>query len=199
MKRILVTGFGPFEDVAVNASEHLAVALGGMPVGPDVEVVGLALETSFGRARAAVTEAVEAAKRHGRAFHLVLALGVARSATVRLERLARAEVTSSRPDVDGECWAGRLLGEADLSSRLPLDAWALALRGGPIEVVVSDDCGGYVCNAVNHVVLSECPDSGLFVHVPVDALPETARFSEVLRVLVRLLERMVGVSPVEVG
>lgn len=197
MKRLLVTGFGPFEDVAVNASEHLAAALGGRPSGPSAQVIALALDTSFGRSRAEITGAVESAEREGRAFWFVMALGVARSATVRLERRARVEVTSARPDVDGERWAGRRLGERDLTSLLPLDEWARALQSGPVEVVVSDDCGGYVCNAVNHAVLSISPTAGLFVHVPSSALPGTVMFSDVLLVLERLLERVVGVSPDE--
>ena len=69
------------------------------------------------------------------------------------------------------------------------------MRDESIGVVVSDDCGGYVCNAVNHAVLNACPDTGLFVHVPADALPGTAMFSDVLRLLNALLARMVGVSP----
>lgn len=188
MRRVLVTGFGPFEGVTVNASELLARGLCERLRGGGVAAEALGLETAYGAARARLARAVLDREARGEPFDLVIALGVARSEVVRLERVARAEVTSERADVRGEVWQGQRLGERDLESPLPLGRWCEALGGEAAGVVVSDDAGGYVCNALLHQVASTCPDRGIFVHVPGEALPGTPRFQQVLLILERLTQ-----------
>ncbi|MFO0744764.1 MAG: hypothetical protein U1F43_03700 [Myxococcota bacterium] len=161
-----VTGFGPFEDVPVNASGLVAERLHGRVVG-GCAVVAEVLPTVFGVARARVAAAVrELAPR------AVVALGVSRDDFVRIERRAAGAVASARADVAGEVWAGRSLGAAELvaagGEALFYDRWVEAARAVDAQVQRSDDCGGYVCNAVYHAVLEATGARvpAVFVHLP---------------------------------
>lgn len=179
--RVWVTGFGPFLDVVDNPSARLARALARRS-GSGWEARALELPTAFGRARAQIIEAV------GDEADFVLALGVGRGG-LRLERVARGVVSSENEDVDGEVWCGRELGP-DLENALPLAAWAEQLGGEP-PFTVSEDCGGYVCNAMNHQVLSAWPGRALFVHVPRD-LSDSADFAAVEGQLAALIDLAVA-------
>lgn len=159
--KVLVTGFGPFEGVEDNASRRVALAVAEASVA--LEVVAVALPTSYVGAR----EALEDALRVHRPDALVL-LGVAPSEHVRVETRASGQVTSSRPDVDGATWEGRELGPAR-ATPWPIEAWLPTWQEAAAEVGLrlasSSDCGGYVCNATYHAALGFDRPS-LFVHLP---------------------------------
>lgn len=174
---VLVTGFGPFEDVVINASGEVVRGLEGREVG-GLALRGVVLPTAFGEAR---RRAAELAGAPG--CRAVLGLGVWRGGVPRLERRARGRVGSERRDVHGEVWAGRELG-VDLESERPVAAWASALG-----VALSEDCGGYVCNAVYHAVLATRRD-GLFVHVPRDVSAQG--IARTTGIVVRVIERLIG-------
>lgn len=155
MKRVLVSGFGPFLDVADNPSALLAKALSATShVG--WKAYAVELPTSYRRAM----ELIDQAAGPGLGFDLVLALGVGRGG-LRLEQVARGVVGAEATDIDGESWVGRELGP-DRINPLPLQRWVDELGG----VELSTDCGGYVCNAMNHHILGAWPGRSLFVHVP---------------------------------
>jgi pyrrolidone-carboxylate peptidase len=181
--RVIVTGFGPFGEVHLNASGIVAERLDGVRLGGGLPVRGVVLPTAYGEARARMAELARAPGTCA-----ILALGVWRGGDVRLERRARGVVTSDKSDVRGEVWSGRVLG-TDQVTRLPLGDWAEALG-----VALSEDCGGFVCNATYHALLEalgEAPN-GLFLHVPRDVgergLAGTGRV--VLRVLTRLFAHL---------
>jgi len=183
-----VTGFGPFADVAVNASGLVATGLDGAQI-EGVRVRGVALPTAFGEARATIARLVGEPGCIG-----AVAVGVWRGSDVRLERRAHGAVTSARPDVHGEVWDGRELGP-ELATRVPVDAWAEA-----VAVWVSEDCGGYVCNATYQALLAACAATvparpAVFMHVPRDVgergLAETV--AKVRAVVARVVA-MAGVS-----
>lgn len=174
---MLVTGFGPFEDVVINASGEVAAGLDGGAIG-GCALRGVVLPTAFGEARRRAMEL--AAARECRA---VVALGVWRGGAPRFERRARGRVGSERRDVHGEVWAGRELGP-DLASDRPVEVWARELGG-----VLSEDCGGYVCNAVYHAVLATRRD-GVFVHVPRDV--SAAGIARTTGIVTRVIERLVA-------
>lgn len=161
--KVVVTGFGPFEDVALNASGEVARALADRVVA-GFGVVAEVLETAFGAARARVGEL--AAAHAPRAF---CALGVSRDPFVRLERRAAGAVASARADVAGEVWLGRELG-GERVAQAAFDRWLEAARAVDAEARGSEDCGGYVCNAVYQAVLAAAGDEvpALFVHIPRD-------------------------------
>jgi len=176
----LVTGFGPFEDVEVNASGRVAERLRGARVA-DHEVVAEVLPTAFARARSRL--GVLVAEHAPRA---ILALGVARDPWPRLERRAVAVVTSGRADVDGEVWLGPRLGDDDVGAAVDA-AWLEAARAVAPDARWSDDCGGYVCNALNHacIEVARARDlPALFVHIPRTTDPDAiARTEELARAL----------------
>ena len=187
--KVIITGFGPFADVVENASGRIAKGLDGQRVGESV-IVGLELPTSFERARAEVSRLVEMYRPR-----VFVALGVAREAAIRLERRAGAMVTSELPDVDGNSWTGRMLGDGERVSRWPLEVWVdrLGTHCGPWPVRVSEDCGGYVCNATYHAVLTAIPLAGLFIHLPREALEAPDDIAGLVRKVVGLgLEAGVG-------
>lgn len=179
--RVVASGFGPFLDVLDNPSARLAAALARRD-GHRWATRAVEVPTAFGRATRVLSEAV------GSGCDFVLALGVGRGG-LRLEQVARGVVNSEHPDVDGEVWAGVRLGE-DLENPLPLADWGAEVGGEP-AFEVSRDCGGYVCNAMNHHVLSAWAGRALFVHVPRD-LDDSAAFSAVEAQLAALLDVVVG-------
>lgn len=158
---MLVSGFGPFAEVCVNASGIVAAGLDGACVA-GVPVRGVVLATAFGEARATIGRLARADGCIG-----AVALGVWRGPTVRLERRAHGVVTSDRADVRGEVWLGRELG-AGLATTVPVDEWAAEVGSW-----VSEDCGSYVCNAVYQALLAVGAEGvrakpALFMHMPRD-------------------------------
>jgi pyroglutamyl-peptidase len=157
----LVTGFGPFLEVAENASWAVAQAVAGRVGGVAVE-----LPTSFARAAEALGRAVAEVSP----TRLVL-LGVARSGgPFRVEGRAAGVVASAHADIDGVVATGRALGESGAPRATAQDAEVLAggLRAAGLAAEASEDCGGYVCNSTYHAALGLRPDA-LFLHIP----PET--------------------------
>lgn len=178
--RVLVTGFGPFDDVRVNASALVAARLTGHIDG--AEVVARTLPTAFGEAREQI--AAEPCDR-------AIALGVWRGSDWRIERRAAGRVTSARPDAAGAVWIDRELGP-DRATGLPVALWAeaiaseLGLAAGAVRA--SDDCGGYVCNATYHALLGRGVPA-VFVHLPRDVGERGLLASE--RVVRAVLARLV--------
>ena len=163
---ILVTGFGAFERVDENPSGALAQVLAADP--------GLAtreLPVTFRGSADALDEGLTEAPGPVSA---ILCMGVHPGPSFRLERRARATLSSDRPDNDGE--AGAVIsgamggGGADLETRFELEALAEALRAaGAAEVELSEDAGGYVCERIYRHALVRGEERGipaLFLHVP---------------------------------
>lgn len=163
-RTVLVTGFGPFLDVADNPSSAIAAAVDGHRVG-GVRVVGLPhLPVSYERA---VAETVAAADREGAVA--VVGFGVARGAMApRVEDIASNRLDPSLTDVDGVSRAA-VVDAADAPGRLPLSGPAARLASAlGIAVNPLHDAGGYVCNAWMYGVGLELGGrmDVCFVHVP---------------------------------
>src|SRR4051794_32502690 len=95
--RTLLTGFGPFREIVDNPSSRI-VAHFAQVGAPGHELTARVLPVSYDRAAAEVS----ALLRDG-AFEAALLLGVAaRSAGLRLERVARHHDGGHLPDVDGQ-------------------------------------------------------------------------------------------------
>lgn len=154
---ILLTGFGPFLDVADNPAARVVRALDGRRLAGET-VIGRVLPVSYRRGPA---ETVAVARRLEP--RLVLGLGVARSrGRVTVERVGRPDVGAA-PDVDGERPAR--LGAGLVRATVDVDRLAAALGAE-----VSDDAGDYVCNAWLYRVASTLDVPVGFVHVPVRGL-----------------------------
>ena len=186
---VLVTGFGPFPEVAHNCSGPLALALQDHPP-PGVEVLSKVLPASFRRAPETYDELLGAAGE--RRPSLLLALGVHREAGFRLERRARRTLTESeRLDVDGT--VAREVSEEGPSLDTPLDLDAVArtmARAGPETFLVSQDAGEYVCERTYRHLLERAREldvPGLFVHVPKERFTPLPRQRELLARLVNVV------------
>ena len=168
MTRVLVTGFGPFEGQAVNASWHAVEALAARWTGPD-ELVVRELPVSFRGARQAAAVAIAEVEPD-----LVVCVGRGGGpSAVGVERVAVNVIDARIPDVDGSApvdvpvIAGA---PAAFFSTLPVKACAAAVarRGVPVEV--SNTAGLYVCNAtfyaLQHLLAARPEVRSGFVHVP---------------------------------
>ena len=159
--KVLVTGFGPFGDVAVNPSAAVAAKMPGLT--PDhVNVVCETLPVEYAASTARLDELIDAERPDA-----VVCLGVAATRDeVSVERIARRVTRSQTPDNAGvvSSAAGHDGEPEELPTTLPVDA--IAARG----VSVSEDAGGYVCDhlfyrAVRTAAAAGVPFAG-FVHIP---------------------------------
>lgn len=165
----LVTGFGAFPGVQTNPTAAIVARLRAeAPARLHAEV----LPVSWARGPQALAQAIdEATEAHG-PLRLLLHLGVATSADrLRIESNAAAHARRS-VDVDG-------LHAAQLppSGTVMFNPRALVARlcDGGLPATLSDDAGGYLCNAIFGYGLRWAGDRGAiaaFLHVP---MPGTAR------------------------
>jgi pyroglutamyl-peptidase len=189
---LLVTGFEPFLDVRENPSGRLVEELLADP--PEgLRLAGGVLPVSIERVPAAYDALLEAAPEPPAAL---VALGVQRQAYFRLERRARAALSSPKRDNDGRLARGVTLSGADcLECALDLTVLASALdAAGADDVRISDDAGGYVCERTYHHVLTRAGElaiPGVFLHVPpLDAVPLGAQRGPVVALLVAVARRV---------
>lgn len=159
---ILVSGFGPFPGVPDNPTAALARAIDGRRVAGET-VVGIVLPVSYARGPAEVI-------RHAQLLgpRLVVGLGVAsQRAKPCVERTGRRAANPERPDVDGV--ALDRCGDGPEIVRATADVARLAKA---LKAEISDDAGGYVCNAWLWTVVQALPGTPVaFVHVPPAGLP----------------------------
>lgn len=186
MRTILVTGFGPFLATTSNPSSEAARPLHGQSIG-GCRVVFEQLDVVYARAPAQLGAALE---RHRP--DIVLALGVAPDAVLRLESTAHNQDTAASPDMAGEVRRGTAIrpgAPATLPTRLPLAALRTALVAGGFEVGDSDDAGGYLCNHLFYELLSRRPTGVAgFVHVPPLAPPwDLERLTRAIRCMLEVL------------
>ena len=176
MKRILVTGFEPFQGEKINPSQILLEHLKRDLVVEDLKIDTIVLPVSFSNSYPTLQ-----AKLAENSYDFVLLLGQAGSrSTVCLERVALNWIETFSPDEDGyRPRQGKILDldEAAIFSPLPLGVWRDRLQAQGHPVTVSLSAGGYVCNYIYYQVCQAFRALGnktpvLFVHVPY--LPEQA-------------------------
>jgi len=169
LRRVLVTGFEPFDGGTVNPSQQLVEALEG-------DVLKAVLPVSYARAADALRRALEEAKPE-----VVICFGQADGRTgIAVERFAHNldEATSTDNDeAPGSGTAIDAAGPAAYPSTLPVDEIVTALRADGIPAAPSRDAGGFLCNHVFYVLMRALEQGGTgalggFVHVPL--LPEQA-------------------------
>lgn len=166
---LLVTGFGPYEEVEENPSGRLALRLDAEP--PEgVELVVRVLPVSFRGAPSELDLALEALRP--RVPDGVLSLGLDKKGRVfRVERRATTSLEPGRRDVLGlEAEELALAPGDDLVTSVDAEEIAATLRrAGPAEARVSDDAGGFVCERLYRHALERSLEQGfaaLFLHVP---------------------------------
>ena len=168
---ILVTGFGPFGQVAENGSQRLVEELAQRPPAGLVLEVGV-LPVEFGAVGPALEQLLAGPAAGARA---IVATGVHRADGLRIERRARRDGGAGSERIDNR---GRRADDeplardlpAELATTLDLDALvAASVAVGDLEAWISDDAGGYVCERACFQALrlgTELGVPALFVHVP---------------------------------
>ena len=167
--RLLVTGFGPFEDVEDNPSARIVERLDADPP-DDIELVVRILPVSFRRSASGLDSALKAMEPNGP--DAILALGLHSSGTsFRVERRATTNLEDGRPDVLGvESSSIRLPKSEILTMSLDLDALRESLdQQGVPAAEISEEAGGYVCERLYFHALKRAQSLGIpavFLHVP---------------------------------
>lgn len=175
MKRILLTGFEPFNNHSVNPSEKLAQALS-----QELHLDHLILPVSYQRS-------LEKLEEHLRLqdYDFVLMLGLASEREeVFLERVGLNIKDSKIPDSDGVHPKGEKItlgGEGAFFNEWPLSHWIENTK-----MKVSNHAGAYVCNYIYYKMLSGVyGKKSLFVHVP--AFQNSKHEDEIKRNLKKLI------------
>ena len=184
---ILLTGFGPFPGVPLNATMDLVPQIAALSARafPDVHVASGILPTDW-RAAPERLEALLAAHRPALALHF----GVSgRARGFEVEQRAR-NVCGGTPDAGGAAPAANVvLAEApdELRATIPVQHIVGRLRRRGIPAFVSRDAGLYLCNATLYTSLTLARDAPGrrtgFIHVPTSlalargATPHLARSS----------------------
>ena len=168
---ILVTGFEPFDGLAVNPSQAIVESLARTsPASSGIELVTEILPTEFRAAGERIVTLIRELRPTA-----VVSVGLAASASaIRLERVALNLNDSARPDNGGDLATGRLIdpaGPIGYWSTLPLDEMLRALKGRDIPAIISNHAGAYVCNHVFYTARREIERLGRgtpcgFIHVP---------------------------------
>jgi pyroglutamyl-peptidase len=171
---LLLTGFEPFDDEAVNPSGAVARALHGQWI-DGARVVALQLPCVFATALPALHAALAS---HQPRWVLALGLAGSRSA-ISIERVAVNLVDARIPDnagaqpVDEPVVAG---GPAAYFTGLPAKALVARLQQAGLAAELSHSAGSFVCNQVfyglMHTLAALPGVVGGFIHLP--PLPEQA-------------------------
>lgn len=166
MKKLLVTGFDPFNGNTANPSWLTAQALP-QRVG-EFEVHKLQLPTVYGQAAQMVMEFAATLQPD-----VILCLGLAGGrAAVTPERVGINIRSASIPDNAGQQFTDAPIipgGPAAYFSSLPVTAMASAIREAGVPGAVSNTAGTYVCNDVLYTLCHHFAGTETqvgFIHVP---------------------------------
>lgn len=166
MKKLLITGFDPFNGNTENPSWLAASAL------PDTvgeyELKKVQLPTVYGQAAAKVLQI--AAQWHP---DVILCLGLAGGrAAVTPERVGINMRSASIPDNAGQQFTDTPIlpdGPAAYFSTVPVTAMVVAIRAAGLPGQVSNTAGTYVCNDVLYTLSHHFAGTDTkvgFIHVP---------------------------------
>lgn len=167
MKKILLTGFDPFDGRECNASWIAARALAAAGH-PEIELRALQIPVCWGAPRSALEPVVREWQPD-----CVIGMGEGEPGIFRVETLAR-NVRRERPDNNGRYPAGEIIEangpEQRMASARCEDLRAcLADQGIPVRL--SDDAGAFLCEELLYTLESLREDhdflqSVLFIHLP---------------------------------
>ena len=180
---LVVTGFEPFGGRTINRSWQ---AVERLPLRADWQRVRLPVEY------ARIAEHVRALV--GRGPRAVLLIGEADRRTVTLERVARNAANPALADNAGEQRdIVHHAGPAELAATWDLER-ALAAARTVLPAEISEDAGGYCCNAaLYHALHASIPTVRVgFVHVPRSRWPFGPRLSRLSRALEAIATTMLA-------
>lgn len=176
MKRVLLTGFEPFDGLDSNPSEFVAQQLHDEVIRGH-EITGATLACEFGKSLRQLRHLI---RKHEPA--LVICLGLAGGrAQITPERVAINVDDARIPDNAGKQPSGRPViraGPVAYWSTLPVKAIVADLLKNGIPADVSQTAGTFVCNHVFYGLMHELTrhageTRGGFIHLPPLADPHT--------------------------
>jgi len=167
--RVLLTGFEPFGDHAINPSERVLRPLAAAAPGGAVVSTRL-LRVSYRDAFAPVREALDN-ERFDAVLHLGLGAG---RAALSFERVAVNHRGGALPDNDGVRIVEERIepgGPTACFSTLPVDRLIRAVLTAGVPAEESEDAGTFLCNQVLYQTLRHCDRHAIraragFVHLP---------------------------------
>lgn len=165
-KRLLITGFDPFDGQSVNPSwgavEQLPERIG------KYELCKLRIPTVFGQAAQLVIEKADQIQADA-----ILCVGLAGGRDAVTPERIGINIRSARiPDNQGNQPVEQpiVLGGPDgIFSTLPVAQMVKAIQAASIPAAVSNTAGTYVCNDVLYTLLHHFADTSVragFIHVP---------------------------------
>lgn len=165
MKKILLTGFEPFQKEAINPSQLLVQSyLSSSTL--DTLILPVSYKRSFDLLRSQLAESN---------YDFIFMLGQAGGRKmVELERVAINYQDSENPDEDGDLRVQHkisLEGPEAFISPLPLRDWVQTLQAKSLPVAISLSAGAFVCNSIYYQVCELIKNSrketqALFIHLP---------------------------------
>lgn len=167
---VLITGFGPFPGVPVNATMRLvpALAAAGARAFAGVRIATAVLATEWAAAPRRLDGLLAEVRPD-----LVLHFGVSSRARGFEVESRAANLCTQMPDAAGMLPPGERLradGAEHLKASLPVQHIVARLRARGIPAFISRDAGGYLCNATLYHSLGcarEAPGRRVgFIHVP---------------------------------
>jgi pyroglutamyl-peptidase len=165
--RVLVTGFGPFPGVPVNASGAVIETLERAAAAPGMSLFTQIIPVTWADAREVARGTITRVKPHA-----VLHFGVSRRLTGFEIETRAINISGPKEDHAGAVRPAEPLerfGKTFLNATLPSTALLMALRQRGLPVQLSKDAGRYLCNALLYWSLMELGKNGPlagFVHMP---------------------------------
>lgn len=168
MRRVIVTGFDPFNNETLNPSFEAVRQLPDTIL--DAEIIKLELPTAFEKGAASLKETIM------QNFpEIVICVGQAGGRDkISVEQVAINLIEARIPDNDGVQPLGKTIredGENAYFSNLPVKAMVKSIQDHEIPAEISYSAGTFVCNEIMYQLLymiqNEFPSiRGGFIHVP---------------------------------
>lgn len=169
MKKLLLTGFGPFGKHKTNPSQDLVLRLHGSSVA-NYNIVGRVLPVSYNKAGVQLIDFIEVEKPDA-----IICLGLAANRTkVTPELIAVNYIHSALPDNDGVTKLHKKIieqGENAYFTTLPIDLILEKLSRKNIPNEISASAGTYVCNLTKYFLMHYLASQQIkipagFIHIP---------------------------------
>lgn len=163
-KRILVTGFEPFDEMPVNPSETLLEYLKKHSF--DFELYTQVLPVSFTKAMPLLDDVIQKVKP----THVLLTGYAHKREVLTVEESGLNLIDARIPDNDGNKILNTPIvegGPEKLFSTLPVDSLVEKALAVNVPCAVSKSAGEYVCNHVLYSYLATYKNiPGAFIHIP---------------------------------
>ncbi len=164
MKRLLLTGFGPFPGAPENPTAQMVQSLAALPL-DGAELTTRVLPVIWHEADARIAALINEVKPD-----VILHLGLAtKRSMICVETRARNECTRLLPDAENMCRASGTIdphGPGLRHARMDTARLVDILRASGLEAELSDDAGDYICNHTLYLSLGSAVPRVGFIHLP---------------------------------